>query len=121
MKISKNRRLKDLQNEFSSFFPFLRIEFYRNPHLEGMSSDKNEVLDPELKVGEVCDLYTFGFMPLNGYQKVGNFEQLFAKTFGLNVQVFRKSYGKWLQTWATDIWTLEEQNDRGRIMGNKTA
>ena len=121
MKISKDRKLKDLQEEFSSYFPFLRIEFYSKPHGMGFASSDNEMLDSNLTVGEVCDLSALGYMPLHGHQKVGDFEQLFAKTFGLNVQVLRKSYGKWLQTWATDIWTIEEQNNRGRIMGNKTA
>jgi hypothetical protein len=51
--------------------------------------------------------------------KVGAFEQLFHESFGLNVQVFRKSYGKWLQTWATDVWSLKEQNQRGQILGHR--
>ena len=52
--------------------------------------------------------------------KVGTFEQIMFDMFGLNVQVFRKSYNEWLQTWSTDMWSLEEQNRRGRIMDGET-
>lgn len=119
MKISSEMRLRELQNEFNAHFPHLRIEFYGPAHKEGKPSGEAGKLDPELTVQQVRGVPLYGYMPLNGYQKVGAFEQLFARTFGLNVQVFRRSYGKWLQTWATDIWTLDEQNNRGRIMGDR--
>jgi hypothetical protein len=121
MKISNDRKLGDLQEEFNNHFPFLRIEFFNKPHEVGVASEDSEILDSDLIIGELRHLPTSGFIPLDGNQKVGDFEQLFAKAFGLNVQVYRKSHGKWLQTWATDIWTIEEQNNRGRIMGNKIA
>ncbi len=119
MKISKEKTLQDLQLEFNKYYPYLTIEFYKNPHEYGKSSEEEERLNPKLKVGDLRKSDTNGYIPMHSYQKVGRFEQLFAKTFGLYVQVFRKSYGKWLQTWATDMWTLEEQNNRGRIMGDK--
>jgi tyrosyl-tRNA synthetase len=42
--------------------------------------------------------------------KVAELEGVFAKNFGLSVQVFRKSGNLWLQTTTTDNWTLAEQN-----------
>ncbi len=44
---------------------------------------------------------------------VGEFEQKFLAKYGLNVQVFRKSGNLWMQTTATDSWTLAEQNRKG--------
>jgi hypothetical protein len=61
-----------------------------------------------------------GMIPLEKDQKTSEFEYILAKNYGLNIQVFRKSYGTWLQTWATDGWTLQEQNDRSAKMGDKS-
>jgi hypothetical protein len=33
--------------------------------------------------------------------------------YGLSVQVFRKSGNVWLETSATDNWTLRQQNNEG--------
>lgn len=119
MNNSKHKTLKDLQREFSQKFPYLRIEFYSRPHKYGELSNESEILDPNTNLYEVVEMSQPGKLPLAGNQTVGDFEQLLSKNYGLNVQVLRKSYGKWLLTWATDMWTLDEQNNRSRIMGNK--
>ncbi len=119
MKINNSKQLKDLQKEFNQVFPYLKIEFFRKPHDEGNGSNEADILDIELTVEEVRDNNTEGFIPTDGAIPVGVFEKLFQDNFGLNVQVYRKSHGNWLQTWVTDVWTLEEQNNRGKILGNK--
>ncbi len=121
MEISVDKKLKTLQEEFNASYPFLRIEFYSGVYNLGQASSEKSILNNELTVGEINPTCPSGFMPMNSYQKVGEFEQTFFKMFGLNVQVFRKSQDRWLQTWATDVWTLEEQNERGRIMGEYRA
>lgn len=119
MKINNSKQLKDLQNEFNQVFPYLKIEFFCKPHEEGNGSDEADILNSELTVGEVRNNETDGFMPMNGALPVGVFENLLKDNFGLYAQVYRRSHGKWLQTWVTDIWTLEEQNNRGKILGDK--
>ncbi|MEM6963322.1 MAG: hypothetical protein AAF573_01065 [Bacteroidota bacterium] len=121
MKIHNKRRLRDLQEEFHQIFPYLKIEFFRKPHQEGIGSDEEEKLNPELLVGMVRQNHSIGIMPTNGDLTVGAFEQALEATFGLYVQVYRKSHGKWLQTWVTDIWTLAEQNNRGKVIGEMDA
>lgn len=119
MKIYNTKQLKDLQTEFNQIFPYLKIEFFSKPHEEGNGSNEDDILDNELTVGEVRDNDVNGFIPVDGKVPVGVFEKLFQSNFGLYVQVYRKSHGKWLQTWVTDIWTLEEQNNRGKVLGDK--
>jgi hypothetical protein len=51
-----------------------------------------------------------------GTMKVHEFEKAMESTFGLHVQVFRKSGNVWLETSATDGWTLDEQNDEGHSL-----
>jgi hypothetical protein len=121
LKISKERTIKEIQQEFCLQYPYLKLAFYESPHGVGQVSLSDELIDPKLTIGEVGNCNKEAFIPMDGKQKVGDFEQLFLATCGLNVQVLRKSYGKWLQTWATDIWNLEEQNNRGRVMGDRRA
>ena len=40
-------------------------------------------------------------------------ESDFRDLFNLNIQIFRKSKDLWLQTSATDDWSLEKQNSKG--------
>ena len=62
-----------------------------------------------------------GTININGLMKVAELESAFFVTFGLAVQVFRKSGKVWLQTTATDDWTLEEQNLKATEIENQTA
>lgn len=119
MKITNERKLKELQKEFNRIYPYLNIQFYSKPHVVGESSSDADQLDNELTIGKVRDKNTVGFMNLDGRLSVGEFEKMFEMTFGLNVQVYRKARDKWLQTWATDVWTLAEQNHRGQILGSR--
>lgn len=119
MRIADNIKLKDIQTAFRRKFPYLKIEFYRYPHREGEGSLEATQLNPDTLVGEIREVHNNGFFPLDGSMKTATFEQMLQNIYGLNTQVFRKSYGKWLQTWATDVWTLEEQNKRGQIMGDR--
>ena len=119
VEISDKKKLKDLQEEFNRQFPFLQLEFFAKPHQPGKPSFEKDILKNDLLVGEVREVHNNGHFTVDGNMKVSDFEQFLYQSFGLNVQVFRKSYGKWLQTWATDIWSLNEQNRRGKILGNR--
>lgn len=116
MRIRDDIRLAVLQNEFRARFPYLKIEFYAEPHREGMGSAESTRLYPEQLVGEVRTEGTTGFFKLDPEQRTTDFEEMLQSVYGLNVQVFRRSRGRWLQTWATDTWSLGEQNRRGELM-----
>jgi hypothetical protein len=118
MKIYNSKLLKDLQKEFSQVFPYLKIEFFKTPHHEKEGSSESDIWDTELAVSEVNPTIKAGGISLEGKMLVRGFEKIMDEEFGLSVQVYRKSHGSWLQTWMTDIWTLDEQNYRGKIMGD---
>lgn len=119
MEITDKKQLKDLQEEFNRQFPYLHLEFYRSSHKPGEPSNEKDTLTTDQLVGDIREVHNSGNFKIDGNMKVGDFEQLLRKLFGLNAQVKRKSYGKWLQTWATDVWSLNEQNRRGQILGNR--
>jgi len=114
MIITDEKKLVDIQREFHEKFPFLKLEFYTQPHEAGAGSS-NKVLLPALsKIGEVRKVHNSGDLGINGHLKVKSLEQLFHQQYGLNVQVFRRSGELWLQTTSTDDWTLSEQNQKGQ-------
>jgi len=108
--IDKNKKLSAIQNEFQNTFPFLKIEFYEKAHSQGEGSAKENTLDVELKIGEVQKKNESGTIEIHEMMKVAELESAFNETFGLAVQVFRKSDKVWLQTTTTDDWTLAKQN-----------
>lgn len=116
MRIRDDIRLGTLQEEFRRQFPFLKIEFYAESHRMGMGSPERARLSPDLLIGEVRQNNTTGHFCLDDQQRTADFEEMLSAVYGLHVQVFRRSRGRWLQTWATDSWTLGEQNKRGEVM-----
>ncbi len=113
MKINNNVTLQSLQQAFSQTFPGLRIEFYAAHHDLGKGSPKGTALEPHLLVKDARSSQQEGEIDLDPNMSVGAFEETLEKQFGLNAQVFRKSGVSWMQTTATDHWTLSKQSCKG--------
>ncbi len=110
--IDQTKKLSDIQTEFCKRFPYLKIEFYNHTHAVGEGSRKENTIDAHLSIEEVQIKKALGVLKINGLMTVAELEGGFANTFGLSVQVFRKSGSIWLQTTVTDHWTLAEQNQK---------
>jgi len=119
--IDKSKKLSSIQNEFQKQFPFLKIEFYKEAHALGKGSPNKSTLNNDLTIADVQKNSLTGTIIVNGLLKVSELETAFEKTFGLAVQVFRKSGNVWLQTTATDDWTLAEQNLKAMEIEEQTA
>ncbi|MBK8846160.1 MAG: hypothetical protein IPO27_06100 [Bacteroidetes bacterium] len=103
----------ELKREFNRIFPFLRIEFFKNPCVKGIGFTKDKLISRNESLGRIQskpDNFEFHF---DTTITVGEFETHFFKNFGLCVQVFRKSGNVWLETSKTDDWTLDQQNEEG--------
>lgn len=106
-----NLTLVDLQDRFSKCFQFLKIEFYSKPHLLHKGSLDENRISPDKLIGQVrknraeCELVIYS------WYTVAKVKHLFKEKTGLNVQVFRKEAGAWIQTTKTDDYTLREQNE----------
>jgi hypothetical protein len=114
MKIHENMRIIELQSEFNKKLPFLKLEFYKTPHKSGEGSEQGLLLDPYTTIKEASSSDSSGELHFNPEMTVSNLENLLKEQFGLHAQVFRKSKGVWLQTTATDDWTLTRQNESGQ-------
>ncbi len=113
IRINKTRTFKEIQQDFNSLFPFLKIEFFKRGHAveEGSSASKmikNGQLLEELSIREE------GQLEIQPSMTVAVFEQTLLNQFGIAAQVFRKSGNLWLETTMTDQWSLGQQNEHGR-------
>ena len=113
MKITDDKKLIEVQEQFQALFPYLKIEFYAGRHAPGEGSRAEEALAPQLTIGEVRSVQKEGDLNITGDLEVRKLEQLFYEDYGLNVQVFRQSGHLWMQTSATDHWPLDKQNRKG--------
>ena len=113
MLITDQKKVFEIQNEFSKKFPALKLEFYSEHNEEGEASPNKQLINSNKTIGEIRTIDNEGDMSINGHLKVATLEQQMYEKYGLNVQVWRKSGGIWLQTTSTDDWTLTEQNERG--------
>jgi hypothetical protein len=111
--ISDQTQIQQIQEEFNRCFPYLRLEFFSRPHKPGASSSKKQMKGNVKSIGECRTIHKKGRLSISPVMTVNDLEQVFSETYGLSVQVFRKSGKVWLETTATDGWTLEEQNRQG--------
>ena len=118
MKINRERTIMDLQLDFKKAFPYLKIEFFKTPDERDNAIDENGKLESHLNLEKISSFKNSGEFLLNQDMEVGDFESHLRQRFGLYVQVYRKERGKWLQSWTTDSWTLEQQNNRSRTIGD---
>jgi len=107
------RRIVDIQEEFNTVFPYLKLEFFSQGHTISEGSAKKHIINTNETLGKYRSKHNPGEVGIVPEMKVMDIEQLFSDIYGLNVQVFRKSGKVWLETTVTDGWTLEKQNARG--------
>ncbi|MCB9327271.1 MAG: hypothetical protein H6572_01150 [Lewinellaceae bacterium] len=113
MKITKDLMIKDIQKKFHQTYNGLKLEFYKKSHEAHTASPKESQWPENTLLSVVNPDLIDGTLKLNSDLTVSDFEQMMEKDFGLHVQVFRRSNQLWLQTSATDDWTLEVQNTKG--------
>ncbi len=113
--ISEDALLANIQSDFSEAYPYLKLEFYRQPHEAGEACPASEKLPPETPVDDIRMLHTFGWIDINPGRTALELEYDFRHMLGLNAQVLRKSGELWLETTKTDNWTLRQLNEEGKL------
>ncbi|MBO9201907.1 MULTISPECIES: hypothetical protein [Niastella] len=115
LSIYGERLITDVQHQFASGYPFLKLEFFK-------SIDSRQKLYPRQKqlpdALQLKDAWTGkkgeGELFIDDVMTVSALESTFLDKFGLAAQVFRRSGNIWLTTSITNGWTLKQQNDHGR-------
>lgn len=112
--IHDNKLVADVQEDFSDSYPFLKIEFYEKPDFYKSTSPAIHRISPEERLGTVRNTHEAGHLEILSWYTTGRVERAFKEKFGLNVQVFRKEAGTWIQSGSTDSYTLAEQTARAQ-------
>lgn len=115
LSISGERSIREIQNDFSNAYPFLKIEFFKNGLKRLNQYPAHLKIENQRKLKDSWHWKKdSGQLSLSDAMTVLALESAFIDEFGLSVQVFRKSGNIWLETIMTDHWTLKQQNDHGR-------
>ena len=102
--------MRTIQEKFSAWYPYLRINFFNKNNLKGASAT---CFSPEVRMTDINKLFVDANYDLEEYTSVAGLEKTFSDQFGLPVQVSRRSGNLWLGTRLTDHLTLKQQNDLG--------
>lgn len=116
--LHETQTIPGLQKEFNHYFPFLKIEFYRERSKQVSEGPEIQTIATNEQIGQLQTITHSGKIPFSQRTIVRELERIFSDDFGLQVQVFRKSGRIWLATTSTDDWTLEEQNEEGRRLAH---
>ena len=108
--ITEDRKISDVQEDFNRFYPFLKIEFFRN---HTVIDQPVRILNPTSKLGDVTYSMHEGAIQLSDNMTVVELEDVFKDRFGLDVHVLRRCGNTWLETTMTEGWTLQTQNRHG--------
>jgi hypothetical protein len=111
--IKNEKKISDIQLEFNTLYPYLKLEFFSKPHKSGGRSNLKFILNGSKIIGECRTISGNDEMIITPTMTVNELEQGLGEKFGIGVQVFRQSGKVWLETTFTDGWTLEVQNSQG--------
>jgi hypothetical protein len=115
LNISGANAVKELQDQFSSLFPFLRINFFKRGRVvDKVPAERVILFSQDVKLNDINPGMRDGDLEFSEATRVSELENMFNEKFGLSIQVLRKSGNLWLDTSRTKSWTLKEQNDHGR-------
>src|SRR5687767_9412346 len=99
--INNNTTVNDVQQQFTAYFPFLQIQFFRlRPDVKSVKVNEKQHLKQLVSCFSECEVR------FTKDTTVTDFQQTLEK-FGYFVQVFRRFGSFWIATSLTDDWSLE--------------
>jgi hypothetical protein len=113
MQIHHDDTLEQVQKSFNTEFPYLKLEFFTRPHEKGKPTEKQFLVNAKRTVDSCNPDLKDTTLSIPTAMTVQELESVFQDELGLYIQVFRKSGKVWLETTATDNWTLFKQNEEG--------
>jgi len=114
--VHEDRSISWIREEFHRAFPYLMLEFSEKLHKTGGSSQQKFIRNSEKKLSEYLRLTPSQGITITPAMTVARLEQLFYSLYGIRFCVLRKSGATWLQTTMTSNWTLQQQNDEGKML-----
>lgn len=116
IKINSDENISLIQEAFNNVFPYLKIEFFSEPYQSADTSLVKIIKQQNKTLNDCRIVQSTNLVTITPQMSVLDLDLLFRETYGLGVQVFRKSGKAWLETTVTEGWTLEEQNRQGEAL-----
>jgi hypothetical protein len=113
MQISSHRTIKDIKDDFSQMFPYLKIEFFRKGYRMKQATQKEYSIPGNFVIGSIYNHLGDRFIDIKPSMTVRELENECEKQFGICVQVYRRSGNLWLETTMTENWSIGQQNKSG--------
>lgn len=118
LKLHHHTSLAEIIESFQRKFPFLRLAFFDPAaHESERFSFHNRISTWSATLGEIAGLQNPGYLTVNEFQSIDTIRELFARFFGIYIQVYRRNGSAWILTTPTGSLTLAEQNLRGAETG----
>ena len=115
LEINGERPISEIQKDFSTVYPFLKLEFFRNGHSRRDRYPLHKLIPQTIQLKDAWYWKKDnGWLEVSDAMSVTEFESALMDEFGLSAQVFRRSGNLWLETTMTDNWSLKQQNEHGR-------
>jgi hypothetical protein len=121
LRIDEYSTIADLQQQFNSRFPYLKLYFTNKVISPGTPQVKKTMLPAETRMQQLTTHALPMDIAIDGKMTVSALENFFEEEAGLHAQVFRSSGSLWLITTATDQWSLDKQNSEGEELSRKTT
>ncbi|HVX50228.1 MAG TPA: hypothetical protein VHB48_08715 [Chitinophagaceae bacterium] len=118
LEIEAQKKIEEVQREFNTAFPYLRVEFIS---FSRQGNGAGRFVLPALRINDFKKNIRHCIIKYPATITVGEFENMFARTIGLPVKILRKSGNLWIETTMTRRWTLERQNTHGRDLSEPKA
>lgn len=112
--INDKTPLSEIQQVFSDFYPYLKIEFFSKRHRKYEPSDEAGAIAPGILIGDIKATHVDGILEMLPHSKIAEVEREFQERFGLSVQIFRKEKDDWEMTTGMDDFNLKDLNELGR-------
>jgi glycerol-3-phosphate O-acyltransferase len=114
IEINDNSTLREIQQAFNNFYPYLQLEFFLKPHKKYESSPEKNKAYPGETIGDLKQTHVSGVIDIHPWYKASAVEREFLDRFGLSAQILVKENDHWKQTTGLDDFTLKELNELSR-------
>src|SRR5690349_5385044 len=98
LEVNDSKTVEMIKKEFSTVYPYLKIEFFSRPHEAGGGTEKKYIKNEHSTLFECRTMHYNGPLEVVSNMTVAELEKNFQNVYGLSTQVFRRSGKVWLET-----------------------
>lgn len=114
IEINDEASLRQVQDKFSSYYPYLKVEFSGKPQKEHETFENGGLSYEDLVISEIEKRHLSALLEIQPWHKVATIVKEFQYRFGWPIQVLWKENENWRPSSGMDDFTLRELNELGR-------